>query len=243
MTSYCVYLCYSALASEPTEYRCNPRGAYAGDGKASEVASTVLTLASVAYSAVRAGSSDFFGGTLGDGDGDGSSYAALSGAEMGGGTDADAADADSEDDVGGAASYPSGPVSYSYSFFHFIFALASMFLAMLMTGVGAGRLQGGGEGGRRVGERVGEDVQRVGDRGVVHVEPHRPGALPGQGVHVGDTHTGASLCKIDYFTEINARLDFIYTIATCSPSRNRRSPGFEGRTGWYPCCSSSGTCW
>ena len=62
--------------------------------------------------------------------------AALSGAEMGGGTDADAGDADSEDDVGGAASYPSGPVSYSYSFFHFIFALASMFLAMLMTGWG-----------------------------------------------------------------------------------------------------------
>ena len=94
----------------------------------------MLTLASVAYSAVRAGSSDFFGGgQLGDGDGD---YAALSGAEMGGGTDADAGDADSEDDVGGAASYPNGPVSYSYSFFHFIFALASMFLAMLMTGWG-----------------------------------------------------------------------------------------------------------
>ena len=135
VTSYCVYLCYSALASEPTEYRCNPSGAYAGDGKASEVASTVLTLASVAYSAVRAGSSDFFGGVNNIGDED-EDYAALSGAEMGGGTDADAGDADSEDDVGGAASYPSGPVSYSYSFFHFVFALASMFLAMLMTGWG-----------------------------------------------------------------------------------------------------------
>ena len=59
VTSYCVYLCYSALASEPTEYRCNPRGAYAGDGKASEVASTVLTLASVAYSAVSRGAATF----------------------------------------------------------------------------------------------------------------------------------------------------------------------------------------
>ena len=62
-------------------------------------------------------------------------YASLSGAEVGGGADA-SADADSDDDVNGAASYPSGPVSYSYSFFHFIFALASMFLAMLMTGWG-----------------------------------------------------------------------------------------------------------
>lgn len=26
------------------------------------------------------------------------------------------------------------PVTYNYSFFHFIFALASMYLAMLMTG-------------------------------------------------------------------------------------------------------------
>ena len=56
VTSYCVYLCYSALASEPTTYRCNPRGIYADDGKASEVTSTVLTLVSVAYSSVRAGS-------------------------------------------------------------------------------------------------------------------------------------------------------------------------------------------
>ena len=77
--------------------------------------------------------SDFFGGVLGE-DSD-ETYAALSGAEVGGGADA-SADADSDDDVNGAASYPSGPVSYSYSFFHFIFALASMFLAMLMTGWG-----------------------------------------------------------------------------------------------------------
>ena len=27
------------------------------------------------------------------------------------------------------------PVTYNYSFFHFVFALASMYLAMLMTGV------------------------------------------------------------------------------------------------------------
>ena len=33
---------------------------------------------------------------------------------------------------------PKGPVGYNYSFFHLIFALASMYVAMLMTGWGTG---------------------------------------------------------------------------------------------------------
>lgn len=32
----------------------------------------------------------------------------------------------------------SGPVTYNYSFFHMVFALASTYIAMLMTGWGAG---------------------------------------------------------------------------------------------------------
>ena len=101
----------------------------------------VLTLLSVVYSALRAGSSDFFGGMSDDGAGGGASdFALLSGAEMSGGGDAEAgggrgADSDEDDTLAGKT-YPSGPVSYSYSFFHFIFALASMYLAMLMTGWG-----------------------------------------------------------------------------------------------------------
>ena len=77
VTSYCTYLLYSALASEPSEYECNPRGSETGAGAGSrggvaEIASTALTLASVAYGALRAGSADFFGGVDGDGDdGDG----------------------------------------------------------------------------------------------------------------------------------------------------------------------------
>ena len=82
----------------------------------------------------------FAGGISNDGGADGanSDFALLSGAEMsGGGGDAEAGGNDSDDDNAVTAkTYPSGPVSYSYSFFHFIFALASMYLAMLMTGWG-----------------------------------------------------------------------------------------------------------
>lgn len=59
----------------------------------------------------------------------------LVGAELRGGVDAEAGN-ESDDDTAAGKSYPSGPVTYSYSFFHFIFALASMYLAMLMTGWG-----------------------------------------------------------------------------------------------------------
>lgn len=134
ITAYCVYVCYSALASEPSDYACNPHAAH-HQAKPTMVASMVLTLLSVTYSALRAGSSDFFGGVA-DGDADAASdFALLSGAEMRGG---DAGDCGNDSDDEGVTSkvYPSGPVSYSYSFFHFIFALASMYLAMVMTGWG-----------------------------------------------------------------------------------------------------------
>ena len=141
ITAYCVYLCYSALSSEPSDYACNPHAAHHQASKPTMVTSMVLTLLSVVYSALRAGSSDFFGGISDDGGGNGgaSDFALLSGAEMGGGGDAEGGGgnvSDDDNDTLTGKSYPSGPVSYSYSFFHFIFALASMYLAMLMTGWG-----------------------------------------------------------------------------------------------------------
>lgn len=55
---YCMYLCYSGLASEPRDYQCN------GLHKHSQAVSTtsltlglLTTVLSVVYSAVRAGSS------------------------------------------------------------------------------------------------------------------------------------------------------------------------------------------
>ena len=153
VTSYCTYLLYSALASEPSEYECNPRGSETGAGAGSrggvaEIASTALTLASVAYGALRAGSADFFGGVDGDGDdGDGDGGVDAS-ALLGGGGGGGGSDSDDEENGGvgarGKASYPSGPVSYNYAFFHFIFALASAYLAMLMTGWGDRAFEDGG---------------------------------------------------------------------------------------------------
>jgi len=130
ITSYCIYLCYSALSSEPSDYHCNPHAQH-HQAKPTMIASTVLTLLSVVYSALRAGTSDFFGGMK---DSEQSDFEALQGAETGGGP-MQGGDADSDDEDNGKAK-PTGPVSYSYSFFHFIFAVACMYLAMLMTGWG-----------------------------------------------------------------------------------------------------------
>ena len=89
------------------------------------VVGTAITLVSVVYSAVRAGSAtDAFSMER-----ESDAYRPLREAERGGGgggTDGD-----------GEGSLPEGPVSYNYSFFHFIFALASMYTAMLMTGWGS----------------------------------------------------------------------------------------------------------
>ena len=98
-----------------------------------------LTLLSVAYSALRCGSADFFGDA---GDGDDLGTASL--LDAAGDGDGAAGDGD-EADVGGAgAAFPAGPVRYSYSFFHGIFALASAYLGMLLTGWGA---RGDGDAG------------------------------------------------------------------------------------------------
>ncbi|KAG8490067.1 hypothetical protein CXB51_015918 [Gossypium anomalum] len=103
---YCMYLCYSGLASEPRDYECN------GLHKHSKAISTgtltlglLTTVLSVVYSAVRAGSST----TL------------LSPPSS------PRADEHEEKEK-------NKPVSYSYAFFHIIFSLASMYSAMLLTG-------------------------------------------------------------------------------------------------------------
>lgn len=58
------------------------------------------------------------------------------------------------------------PVTYNYAFFHLIFALASMYIAMLMTGWGSVAQVGMGRGvGGRAGARTGamvRDYRRLG---------------------------------------------------------------------------------
>ena len=93
-----------------------------------------MTLAGLAYSALRAGSSDLFdtgasSNPTGGGSGD---TVALVGQ---GGCDSD------EELAAGASAeaFPAGPVSYSYSWFHARFAAASMYLCMMLAGWGGVR--------------------------------------------------------------------------------------------------------
>lgn len=118
LSFYCMYLCYSGLASEPRDYECN------GLHRHSEAVSTgrltlglITTVLSVVYSAVRAGSSSAVLSPP-------SSPRAGAGRPL---LPMDKADEEDEKDK-------SKPVSYSYSFFHIIFSLASMYSAMLLTG-------------------------------------------------------------------------------------------------------------
>ncbi|EFJ42217.1 hypothetical protein VOLCADRAFT_83749 [Volvox carteri f. nagariensis] len=108
---YAAYLCFSALQSEPREYACNGLGHRLTAASGGTLAlGMVVTLASVVYAAFRAGSN--------------TALFTLEGSEEG------------EPLPSTAAATSLTPVTYNYSFFHLIFALASMYIAMLMTGWG-----------------------------------------------------------------------------------------------------------
>ena len=105
VTAYCIYLCYGALASEPATYACNP---HAGEARTrpAEAVNAAMTLAGLAYSALRAGSSDLFDtGARSNPTGGGSSdTVALVGQ--------DGCDSDEELAAGASAeAFPAGPVS------------------------------------------------------------------------------------------------------------------------------------
>ena len=134
VTLYSFFLLYSALSSEPKTYECNLLGktswANPEDG-ATLAIGMGITLLSVVYSALRAGSSDIWGGS-GNEDGSGESMFSpvLRDEEepLVGPSEVTA------DRSGNDAIVDYEPVSYNYSFFHMTFALAAMYVAMLMTG-------------------------------------------------------------------------------------------------------------
>ncbi|CAG9461663.1 unnamed protein product [Pedinophyceae sp. YPF-701] len=162
---FIMYMCYSALASEPRDYACNGLGKEMSAAKGSTVAGGVLlTLLAVVYSALRAGSNTaaFFPGL----DDDDVVAAEPSATELPAGARPlldsppeeralTSAGLDGEDDPeegvraaparggrrastgSGGVKEDSGGVAYNYAFFHAIFALASMYIAMLMTGWGS----------------------------------------------------------------------------------------------------------
>lgn len=149
-----MYLCYSALQSEPHNYECNGLGEKltAASG-ATLAAGLLLTLLTTTYSAFRAGSNTstftMYGsdadeplleraGAGGDSDAEGGSEmtAPTDGGEMGAGGGRTGAGAGK--DSAARALDEFAPVTYNYSFFHLVFALASMYIGMLMTGWGTG---------------------------------------------------------------------------------------------------------
>lgn len=168
---YCMYLCLGALQSEPPAYACNglahARASAASASGGSFAVGMVFTMASVVYAAFRAGSNTNLFSLDDDGDEERGDRAALlldGGAGGGGGGDMTRGLTSAGLDGEGDALDPAvarlrerkaraiddfTPVTYNYSFFHLIFALASMYIAMLMTGWGgaadqeAGRLDVG----------------------------------------------------------------------------------------------------
>ncbi|KAK9823454.1 hypothetical protein WJX72_002870 [[Myrmecia] bisecta] len=141
ITLYCTYLCYSALQSEPHNYPCNGVGhKYTAASATTLAAGMLLTLLSVVYSALRAGSNTQTFMTSGYSEPDAAPEQPLLEAEEGtsAGLDGEAPGAAAGDKRGDKAISEFETVTYSYSFFHLIFALASMYIAMLMTGWGTG---------------------------------------------------------------------------------------------------------
>jgi hypothetical protein len=142
VTLYCTYLCYSALQSEPHDYPCNGLGKRLTAASGSTLAiGMVITIISVVYSALRAGSNTQTFMTSRDaaaeqplverGDEEEGTSAGLDGLP-------ESQTMARKEAPKESAMEEFEEVTYNYSFFHLIFALASMYIAMLMTGWGTG---------------------------------------------------------------------------------------------------------
>jgi len=136
ISCYCTFLCYSALSSEPVDYECNTFGRGSTLASRSSVfAGMAVTLASVVYSALRAGSTT---GVLSvsEEEPDSRLLADEEAAEEATGSGNEGEHATKDSAKNEDASDSDAPVAYNYSFFHLIFALASMYIGMLMTSWG-----------------------------------------------------------------------------------------------------------
>jgi hypothetical protein len=167
VTAYCAYLTYTALASEPRGYPCgaggtthaepsSSAGPSTAESRVAEWGNVALTTLGLCYSAARAGSSEFFPDDRA-GEDLGGAYAELEargGRGAGEGGASEQPPGSSMEDGLAAREFPSGPVSYSYSFFHAAFAMASGYLAMVLT-----------EWGRAGGEAAEGGARHVVDEG------------------------------------------------------------------------------
>jgi len=144
ISAYVAYLAMSALSSEPAGYECNGPASQHGLSEGSVTIGMVLTLLSVVYSALRAGSNTSFFMVEDDEEvaAVSSAYTALAAPGDPAASDEELEPEESEDGSPRTRQRNKGPVPYNYAFFHLIFAMAAMYTAMLMTGWGEGQGEG-----------------------------------------------------------------------------------------------------
>ncbi|RXH80354.1 hypothetical protein DVH24_041501 [Malus domestica] len=118
---YSAYVCYTALSSEPHGYACNGLHHSKAVSLSTLLLGMAMTVLSVLYSALRAGSStNFLSPPSSPRGGAAEKTPLLDGKELEEGKEKNDKEVK--------------PVGYSYTFFHLIFALASMYSAMLLSG-------------------------------------------------------------------------------------------------------------
>ncbi|CAI2166684.1 14469_t:CDS:10 [Funneliformis geosporum] len=113
---YCTYIILSAVANEPDDNMCNPWIRSRNTRTATIVIGALFTFLAIAYSTSRAATQSFQSQT---------NYDAVESGIM-------PASAVDDDDEHGLDDEKNG-VAYNYGFFHLIFAIASMYVAMLLT--------------------------------------------------------------------------------------------------------------
>lgn len=127
---YTVYLCFSALGSQPADYKCNGMGHKMDSTKL--WMGMIFALASVSWSAFSAGSRSIYGENMLE--------TATSTPLVSAPGSKSMLRRNSEDDGDEEAGSSIGEyeeVDYSYAWFHTMFALACMYTCMLLTGWGS----------------------------------------------------------------------------------------------------------
>lgn len=145
---YCSYLGFSALQSEPRDYECNGLGARLNAASGTTLAAgMLLTLLSTVWAAFRAGSNTHTFTTADASERelplplleeDGLTSSGLDGSVVPPAREGIHRHAPAQAARQESAMSDFVAVSYSYPQFYLVFALASMYLAMLMTGWGSG---------------------------------------------------------------------------------------------------------
>lgn len=155
VTVYCTYLTVSAVSMEPDDNHCNPLVRARGTRTASTVIGAIVTMLTIAYTTTRAATQGIALGSKGS-----QGYStvseepehglvtqqpnarremraeALRSAVESGSLPASALDdddSDDESDDGGSKDDERGSTQYNYSLFHVIFALATTWVATLLT--------------------------------------------------------------------------------------------------------------